>query len=1130
MGRRPWRTWAIPGVLLVASLGLVPTAFCHTNQPTESVFYTSFEKPDALASGAGSRQTGWSVRRVSGPSASEVLTAKPEAGFTGTHALRYEGREQAEGRAAERTLFRVRVAVAQDTHLSWKLFPVHADAPDPQPAMHVIVDLRFADGSRLSALGARDQHRVAYTARGEGASRTLYQDQWNALDIDLGAVAHGKVITDIELVAQPPAGHAAFHGYIDDIRIGPAREPHPSSPSGYVDTRRGSNANYNFSRGNTFPATAVPHGFNFWTPTTNAGSNWIYQYQESNDAQNRPHIQAFSLSHEPSPWMGDRQTFQVMPAMVAHGAPPLDRKARALAFDHDHETARPYLYRVRFDDGIVAAMTPSDHAAMMRFRFPGHHAQLVFDNVNDHGGITLDPKQRTIQGFSDVASRLSTGATRLFFYATFDRPVRASGRLTGHGRDHVAAWYGFALDDSRTVTMRIGTSLISVAQARRNLDREIPPGTDFAQVQAAARQRWDALLGRIEVPGASYRDKVTLYSNLYRLFLYPNQAFENVGTAAHPDERYASPFSPPVGKNTPTHTGARIVKGRPYVNNGFWDTYRTAWPAYALLTPHEAGQMIDGFVQQYRDGGWIARWSSPGYADLMVGTSADVAFADAWNKGVHNFDVRSFYRAALKDATVVSPIPGAGRKGLARSIFTGYTANDVDEGFSWSMAGYLNDFGLAELARNLAAHPPRNDPYAAHYADDARYFESRALGYVHLFDKAAGFFVGRKPDGDWRIDAAHFDPYAWGGDYTETNAWGMAFDAVQDGQGLANLYGGRAGLAKKLDAFFDAPTIYHVGAYGGVIHEMREAHEVRMGQYAHSNQPAHAILYMYDVAGQPWKTQDKVRDALSRLYNGSAIGQGYPGDEDNGEMSAWYVFSVAGFYPLRVGTPTYAIGAPYFPKMIIHLENGKRIVINAPNVSDKNRYIQSLTLDGKPYAKTWLRHADLADGAVLDFRMGPKPSRWGTAADEALPSITHGSARPQPLVDRLDAGHVTVTLDGDVAQAHALIDNTSQTHVELGSGDVEARFAHPQRVRMYTLTSASHAQEAPVSWQLFGSRDGRHWVRIDARERQRFAWPQQTRTFGVSDVGAYTYYRWRFARSAAGQPTSLSQIELLGRP
>jgi predicted alpha-1,2-mannosidase len=536
--------------------------------------------------------------------------------------------------------------------------------------------------------------------------------------------------------------------------------------------------------------------------------------------------------------------------------------------------------------------------------------------------------------------------------------------------------------------------------------------------------------------------------------------------------------------------------------------------------------MIDGFVQQYRDGGWIARWSSPGYADLMVGTSADVAFSDAWLKGVRNFDVRAFYQSALKDATVVSPLAGTGRKGLERSIFNGYTDTGVDEGLSWSMDGYINDFAIGNLAAALAAQPPAGDPYAANYADDAAYFHSRALGYVNLFDPAVGFFVGRDAAGHWRYDAKHFDPLRWGGDYTETDAWNMAFHAPQDGAGLAALYGGRAGLAAKLDAFFATPGEFHVGSYGEPIHEMLEARDVRMGQYGHSNQPSHHILYMYDVAGQPWKTQDKVRDALSRLYVGSEIGQGYPGDEDNGEMSAWYVFSAAGFYPLRMGTPAYVIGAPYFPHMDIALENGKHIVIDAPAVSDRNRYIQSLRVDGQPWNKLTLPHALLAQGATLEFTMGPKPSRWASD-DAALPPSLTVQGAPSPLRDITDGAEPVAT--PALAQPAALSDNDSSTEAALPSGTttISWHFAQPRPVTMLTLTSGAMAM-APDGWQLQGSADGRSWHTLDTRRHERFAWPRQTRAFAVHAPGAYAYYRLRL--EVDDTKRALAEIELLGPP
>ena len=1093
----------------------------------QATFLRSFEAgepaPQASAPGAS-----FVVETAGGPPAVAALTAKPGVGFTGLHSLHYHG--DAGGRQ-QAGIFTVDLPVKADTQLSYLIFPqrVHGDLRNP--ATYVAVDLVLDDGSRLSTRGAIDQHRIGASAHAQGAGRTLYPDQWNFVSIDLGRVAKGRRIRQIVLDHDGPA--ATFDGYIDDIRIGAAPPDTRRQPADFVDTRRGSNASGHYSRGNNFPAVALPHGFNFWTPVTDASGDWLYQYQAHNGPDNRPRLQAFALSHEPSPWMGDRQTLQLMPEAQADGKPVLDRVARSLSFSHAHETARADEYRVAFDNGIVTEITPTDHAAIFRFTFVGPRSQLVFDNItdrngNDHTGIAIDQATRSISGWSDVKSGLSAGATRLFFYGTFDQPLQASGQLTGEGPDHVAAWVGFDTRTHKVVNLRIATSLISVDQAKHNLVLEIAPDDSFDSVQQRAYKAWNALLGIVSVKGASRGELTTLYSNLYRLFLYPDEAYENTGTAAQPHYQYASPFSPPVGANTATHTGARIVDGKPYVNNGFWDTYRTAWPAYVLFTPTQAGRMIDGFVQEYRDGGWIARWSSPGYADLMVGTSADVAFADAWLKGVHNFDVRAFYQAALKDASVVSPFKGTGRKGLQRSIFNGYTDTGVDEGLSWSMDGYINDFGIGNLAAALAARPDAHDPYQASYADDARYYRNRALGYVNLFDPSVGFFVGRDAAGRWRYAKADFDPLRWGGDYTETNGWNMAFHAPQDGAGLAALYGGRAGLAAKLDRFFATPGVFHVGSYGGTIHEMLEARDVRMGQYGHSNQPSHHIIYMYDYAGEPWKAQDKVRDVLSRLYVGSHIGQGYLGDEDNGEMSAWYLFSAAGFYPLRMGTPAYVIGAPYFPHMDIRLENGRHIVIDAPAVSDTNRYVQSLRVNGQPWNKLTLPHALLAQGATLDFVMGPKPSRWGSDPAALPPSLTM-NGKPQPLRDLVGHGQGTASSTPAISQLAALFDHDGSTETALPAGPVSVswHYPQPQQVEMLTLTSGAHAA-APSDWQLQASSDGQHWHTLDTRHGERFAWPLQTRAFSVRTPGRYAYYRVSFAPAAAGAPRAVAEIQLLG--
>ncbi|GLQ88654.1 GH92 family glycosyl hydrolase [Dyella flagellata] len=1087
----------------------------------KGTFYTSFEtgEPAPVASPTTSTLA---VRIDGGPSADDAYSAKPGVGFTGLHSLHYQTHA---GGKQETALFDVDLPVQANTQLSYLLFPRIAANDLADPSNYVAIDLVFDDGTRLSASPARDQHRIPANAHALGASRTVYVNQWNKLSIDVGKAAAGRHIRRIVLTHDGPAGD--IEGFLDDLRIGPAAdEAADKRPSDYVNILRGTNSSHTFSRGNNIPAVTLPHGFNFWVPVTDAGSDWMYQYQQRNDANNRPRIEAFSLSHEPSPWMGDRQTFQIMPAAVASGAPSANRAARALSFSHDHETAHAHYYKVTFDNGVVGEMTPTDHAAMLRFSFPGKRGQLVFDNRTDEGGITLDPAHRSFSGYSDVKSALSTGATRLFFYAIVDQPITESGRLSGEGRDHVSAWLGFDTSKTKTVNVRIATSLLSLEQAKHNLELEIAPRESFDEVRDRAQAIWDKQLGIVKVQGATHGERVTLYSNLYRLQMYPNSAYENTGSASHPIYRYASPFSPAVGKNTPTQTGARIVDGKVFVNNGFWDTYRTAWPAYALLMPQLAGTMIDGFVQEYRDGGWISRWSSPGYADLMVGTSADVAFADAWLKGVHNFDVQSFYQAALKDATVVSPLGGTGRKGIQRSIFNGYTDDAIKEGLSWSMDGYINDFAIGNLAGALAERRAAQDPYQAHYTEDAAYFHDRALGYVNLFDSELGFFVGRDAQGRWRYTKQHFDPMRWGDDYTETDAWNMAFHAPQDGNGLAALYGGRAQLAAKLDQFFATPGIYHVGGYGEPIHEMREAQAVRMGQYGHSNQPSHHIIYMYDYAGQPWKAQDKVRDVLARLYLGSEIGQGYLGDEDNGEMSGWWLFSAAGFYPLRMGTPEYVIGAPYFQHMDITLENGKHIVINAADVSDTNRYIQSLRVNGQPWSKLTLPHELLAQGATLDFVMGPKPSSWGSEEQDLPPSLTT-TGKPAPMHDLVGPGQGKPGSDPAMPDVGKLFDHTSDTQAQLPGTHpiVSWHFPQPRPVAMYTLTSARHAP-APSDWTLEASDDGQHWTTLDTRQDERFPWPQQTRVFAVREPGAHAYYRIRFVSKA---PAALSEIALLGR-
>ena len=1122
----------------------------HAEQ-VKLLFWSSFEagEPQPLADRAASRKgASLELRIDAGPDT--TYTARKRVGFSGLRALAYSGRTRTAGDGpAYRQLFDVSIPVTAATELSYRIFPQLDDEPGASPeqslrypATYVAVDLQFSDGTRLSALGARDQHGFVLSPRAQGESKSLYARQWNHKQSRIGEVAAGKRIVRILVASEVPFEPAGLHGWIDDIRIASVPPSSPRRPSEHVLTTRGTNSSGAFSRGNNIPATALPHGFNFWAPVTNAGSlSWFYEYAAGNDADNRTRLQALTLSHETSPWMGDRQTFQVMPSL-ARGVPDAHRVARSLPFRHENETAQAHHYRVQLDNGIVAEIAPTDHAAMFRFRFPGDDASLIFDNVDDRGGLRLSPQTGELSGYTDTRSGLSNGAGRMFVYAKFDRPVVAGGRLAvDDGKDgkrsRVAGYFRFDAGPRREVNMRIATSLISLEQARRNLALEIGEDEDFDEVRERAQQAWDRKLGVIEVEGASPDQLTTLYSSLYRLFLYPNSAHENTGSQAAPRWRHAVQSSAsldiPPG-STETRTGAAIVDGQVYVNNGFWDTYRTAWAAYALLTPADAAEMANGFLQHYRDGGWVPRWSSPGYANLMTGTSSDVAFADAYVKGVAGLDATALYAATIRNAAVAPPNENVGRKGMDVAPFLGYTPATVGEGVSWALEGYINDCGianlLAALARAQAPPLPRE-----RLREESAYYRNRALGYVHMFDPAIGFFQGRAADGAWKSAAADYDPRVWGHghDYTETNGWGFAFLAPHDGRGLANLYGGRAGLARKLDAYFATlETARFPGSYGGVIHEMIEARDVRMGQWGFSNQVAHHVPWMYLYAGQPWRTQAIVREVLARMYVGSEIGQGYPGDEDNGESSAWWLFAALGLYPLQMGSDQLVIGSPLFTRAIVHLPDGKQLVISAPGNSRDNVYVAGVRVNGKPWGRTSIPHRLLAAGGEIEFDMAPKPASWGSEAAALPPSLTTGDAPPAPMMDLSGHGRGAASTDARGVQADALFDDSSRS---------EARFTTPAavtyaldesvrgEVAYYTLTSGSGGGH-PTAWELQGSDDGKRWKTLDRRRGEAFEWARYIRPFRLSKPARYRQYRLLVSEASAPSGFTLAEIELLGVP
>lgn len=1110
-------------------------------------------------------------------------TSKDAAGFVSREAIRYEAPT---GRREEVALQfpeleadpRLHVVEAGE-RLRVFVFP-ELDPQRAWSATHVAVDVEFSDGSRLSELDTTDQYGVPLTARAQGQAKILYADQWNDVQVDL-APAVGRTITSVLWTSDAPStrtdgtpGPEVLTGWIDGPFFGPMpQDPPIDDPVAWVDTRRGTHASGDFSRGNNLPLTAWPNGFAFLTPATDARTaRWVYEYHRSNDEENRPRLQGVAICHQPSPWMGDRNQLVLMPQSTAE--PQGDPVARSLPFSHDAETARPDVYRNTLQDGTTTGLdlqvVPTDHGLALEARFDeqafGRH--LLLEGVDENTRIDLAGAvfDGAFSGWVDNGSEgneeREAGRSRMYVAGSFDPAPRTVGPAPGGLTSARVATFDPSVT---TVTVRLATSFIGSEQARRNLTHELSERR-VKDLRADAHAAWAQRLSVIDVDGATPSRRRALYGNLYRLNLYPNSQHENTGTRHAPVYEHASPVLPLRGAATDTRTNAQVLPGKFYVNHGFWDTYRTAWPAYTLLYPDLAAELVDGFVQHFRDGGWIPRWSSPGYADCMTGTSSDIAFADAAIKGVDLPDPLGTYEAGLRNATVAPTDPLVGRKGVERGFFTGYVDTDTGESVSWALEAHINDFGLAAQAELLSRDLSLPEARRAELAEEATYLRSRSLNYVKLFDPAVNFFQGRRPDGTFAQSPEEFDPCAWGGDFTETDGWNFAFHVPHDGEGLAGLYGGREGLRAKLDEFFATEeTGQNLGGYGHVIHEMIEARAVRMGQFGVSNQPAHHIPFLYHHAGAPHRAQEVVREVHERLFTGEQIGQGYPGDEDNGEMSAWWLLTALGIYPLQLGTDTYHVVAPLFDSARVHPLGGADFTVVADGQGPGPRYVQALTRDGESGPATYLRHGELR--GELRFTLGTEPG----PADEPAPSLTAPGQQPAPLVDLLPAG------------SGPLVDDDSRTEQQWpATGDDELvielpALTEPGEVEIYTLTSGAGEGADPVSWRLEartsaddeqagsdadgvpaaadGEVDGAtseedgaasaedDWIVLDERTDQAFRWRRQTRPFVVQARAAQAgqsadlrFDRYRLVVTAtSGGPTTgdaalaLAQVELLGR-
>ena len=720
-----------------------------------------------------------------------------------------------------------------------------------------------------------------------------------------------------------------------------------SDPVDYVSTLVGTLSEHSFSTGNTYPAIAVPWGMNFWTPVTGKmGDGWAYRYDHH-------WIRGFKQTHQPSPWINDYGQFAIMPVC---DAARVEQNHRASWFSHKSETARPYYYQVYLaDHDINVEISPSERAAAMQFTYPDSETSGVIIDAYDQGSyIKVLPQQNAVVGYSTKNSTGVPDNFRNWFVVVFDKQIEGFEIYDGTTKtaqaceelssDHVLASVRFKTRRGEKVNVKTASSFISLDQAWRNLGEV--ECKSFAQVKEQARQRWNDVLGRIQVGGGTEDQYKTFYSCLYRSTLFPRKFYEidENGKPVH--------YSPYNGQ---------ICEGYLYTDTGFWDTFRALFPLLNLVYPSVNEEIQQGLANIARENEFLPEWASPGHRGCMVGNNSASVVADAILKGVTpEEDWQTLYDCIVYGTEHVHPeVNSSGRLGHEYYNSIGYIPYNVGihENVARTLEYAYNDWCILQLARKLDRPQEELDKW-----------EERSHNWKNVFDSSHNLMRGRNLDGSFQDP---FSPYKWGGAFTEGNAWHYTWSVFHDVEGLMSAMGGKDDFVQMLDSVFVVPPVFDASYYGYRIHEITEMQVANMGNYAHGNQPAQHMIYLYDWAGQSWKTQKWVREVMDRLY--SAEPDGYCGDEDNGQTSAWYVFSALGFYPVCPASDEYAIGTPYFKKAVLHLENGEKIVINAENNSPSAPYIKQLKVNGKASRPDFLKYDSIKDGAVMEFTMSESP-------------------------------------------------------------------------------------------------------------------------------------------------------------
>ena len=736
----------------------------------------------------------------------------------------------------------------------------------------------------------------------------------------------------------------------------------PAEPVDYVSTLVGTESKIELSTGNTYPAVAMPWGMNFWMPQTGKmGDGWAYVYSADK-------IRGFKQTHQPSPWINDYGQFSILPIT---GKPEFDQDKRASWFSHKAEIATPYYYRVYLADyDVVAELAPTERACAMRFTYPESDKSFVVVDAFDKGSyVKILPEKQMIVGYTTKNSGGVPGNFKNFFVVKFDKPFTYKAAVAdgtvGEGNteatcNHAGAIIGFQTKRGEAVNVQVASSFISEEQALRNLG-ELKDGC-FDRIKAEGRKTWNDVLGKIEIEDQNIDHKRTFYSCLYRSVLFPRSFFEYdaQGKVVH--------YSPYNGK---------VLPGYMFTDTGFWDTFRCLFPLLNVMYPSMNTKMQEGLVNAYKESGFLPEWASPGHRGCMVGNNSASIVADAYLKGLRGYDAEELWKAVVHGANNVHPtVSSTGRLGHEYYNTLGYVPYDVkiNENVARTLEYAYDDWCIYKFGKALGKSEKELKPFLA-----------RAYNYKNVFDPETKLMRGRNKDGKFQTP---FSPLKWGDAFTEGNSWHYTWSVFHDPQGLINLMGGKQNFNQMLDSVFNVPPLFDDSYYGGVIHEIREMQIMNMGNYAHGNQPVQHMIYLYGYSGQPWKTQYWIREVMDKLYN--AHPDGYCGDEDNGQTSAWYVFSAMGFYPVCPGSNQYVLGVPYFDKLTLHLENGKTVNITANGNTNATRYVNSMTLNGAAYNHNYLNHSVLTDGADIVFNMSATPNmERGTLAEDAPYSFTN---------------------------------------------------------------------------------------------------------------------------------------------